>query len=160
MLNISLFIRSVCHKEICIKASRWHLSYCIFFLNVTRYGADGEQIGYHSHNVVRNKPLNRELKIHWLPLKKPFKLYWVSNFIKFHFFFFFFLYRFKTLKYLSKLEILFTPSLLWERQLKQRTQTTMMPIYVNYCFSSPNMYKGQHDTTFQHHPYCLLLLFS
>lgn len=33
-------------------------------------------------------------------------------------------------------------------------------LYVNYCFSSPNMYKRQYDTTFQHHPHHFLLLLS
>lgn len=27
---------SVCHKEISIKDSRWHLSKCVYFLNITQ----------------------------------------------------------------------------------------------------------------------------
>lgn len=36
ILNISLFMCSVCHEEISIKDSRWHLSKCVFFLNITQ----------------------------------------------------------------------------------------------------------------------------
>lgn len=68
----------------------------------------------------------------------------MSNFMFFSFIFFtlslFFCIVLKMLKYFSKLEIPFTPPLLWEWQLKQRTQTTVKPItifiYIVYMWTT------------------------